>query len=843
MNHLIMTRFLHVLALIACLPAVQPLLAQPGSVDPSWNPIDVGYGSGKGATISYSVVSLAIQPDGRVVVAGDFTDYNDTRCHGLVRLETDGTVDPTFISSFQQSGPTNVIIQPDGKLLLCGSPIPILYSSRLLPNGQFDPDFGFGHEPDSTVWGMALRADGKVMMAGAFNMIGSVYRPHVARVNSDGSLDATFDMGTGTDAIATKVIVQPDDKVIIAGPFFEVNGTFSPRLARLNADGTFDATFNVSSGFLGSVHALQLQPDGRLLVAGDFIPNNGPVLRLVRLMPDGSVDATFNTGSGFNDAVHSLVLRDDGRIVAGGDFTQVNGGAHERMVQLLADGSIDPTFAVGDGPNDRVVTMAEQADGKVVHGGRMFLHGQRHRMRLGRVHADGADDLLYNVGTGAAGRVQGLAEQPDGRILITGAFMSYNDTLAGRIVRVLPDGFVDTSFHAYSGVLSAVGNIRSVVVQPDGHILVGGSFVSYGSMTGKNIARLLPNGEVDTTFDVGAGPIQPVHAIALQDDGKVLIGGLFTQVDGTPRNHIARLNADGSLDATFDPGTGFSHAVNALALHADGKIVAGGTFTTFNGTTVRRLAQLLPDGGLDPAFNHQYGAEPGEYVSCIAIAPDGRILIGGNFSSYDLQSGDNLARLLPDGSTDPTFPNSLDPDGIVASIGLQDDGRIVFGGAFNEVAGVPRIHVARLNANGTLDPQFDPGAGPEGTVTGQVSSMCVLSTGKVLIGGAFTSVDGIGRNHVARLFGGGSVDLGAAARAPEKGWGVYPVPSTGMVQLDLLAGATVVEVLSPEGQFMGQHRFAQQLDLSDHPAGTYVLRVLNAAASTLAVRRVVLTGQ
>lgn len=814
--------------------------AQPGAVDLSWDPVDVGHGQGEGATSGFGFGTLVMQPDDRVIVAGDFTDYNGTRCDGLVRLLPDGTVDSSFAWTAQPTGVAHLVLQPDGKVLVARSQ-QNPYVTRLLPNGQVEPGFGVGAVPDQPVTQLALRADGKVMVAGSFNTIGGVYRPQLARLNADGTLDPSFDMGGGTDGIITDMVVQPDDKVIIAGWFTTVDGAPWPGLARVNADGSLDNTFVVGSAFQGGpVRAMVLQPDGRLVVGGDFTSYNGQQApRCVRLMPDGSRDVSFTVGGGFNDEVFALMLRSDGRLVVGGAFTLVDGAAHERLVRLMPDGTLDPTFAVGDGPNDAVHAVVEQTDGKLVHGGRMFLHGQRHRMRLGRVHADGTDDQLYNPGSGAAGTVQRIVQQPDGRILIAGAFLSYNDTLAGRLVRVLPNGFVDTSFQAHRGPLTANASIRALAVQPDGRILAGGSFIGYDSSTGDDIVRLLPNGEADSSFDVGSGTDDGLNAIALQADGKVLIGGSFTEVDGVPRTRIARLDSDGAVDFSFDPGSGFNGFVNALAVQPDGRILVGGSFDSYNGTTVRRLARLLPDGSLDPSFDHQYGVFLGQVVYSIVVEPDGRILIGGNFDSYDLWPYGNLARLLPDGNADLSFPQDLDIDGYVTSIDRQSDGRIVIGGAFQTVAGASRRHVARLNADGTHDLSFDPGAGPEGAFIGYVYTLEVTDTDDVLIGGAFTRVDGVGRNHAARLFGGASVDIAPSAVLEVSAWNVHPVPTTGVIHLNLPHGAATLDVLLPDGRVLTTMPACATLDLGPFPSGAYLLRVLGADRAPRGVCRLV----
>ena len=189
------------------------------------------------------------------------------------------------------------------------------------------------------------------------------------------------------------------------------------------------------------------------------------------------------------------------------------------------------------------------------------------------------------------------------------------------------DGSLDTSFDPGSGANSWV---YELAIQPDGKILIGGNFTTYNGTGRNSIARLNADGSLDTTFDPGTGADNYVLGLAIQSDGKILIGGAFTTYNGTGRNSIARLNADGSLDTSFDPGAGANGFGYALAIQADGKILIGGDFTSYDGTGRNRIARLNADGSLDTSFDPGTGAD--NYPVALAIQPDGKILIGGGFT-------------------------------------------------------------------------------------------------------------------------------------------------------------------------------------------------------------------
>ena len=228
-----------------------------------------------------------------------------------------------------------------------------------------------------------------------------------------------------------------------------------------------------------------------------------------------------------------------------------------------------------------------------------------------------------------------------------------------------------------------------------------------------------------------------IYSIAMQSDGKIIMGGRFTTVGGVIRNHIARLNADGTLDTGFDPDV--NDWVYTIALQSDGKILIGGYFTTVGGVIRNHVARLNADGTLDTAFDPDGSGQ----VYSIAMQSNGKILIGGSFTTVGGVIRNHIARLSADGTLDTAF----DPDGSgeVYSIAVQSDGKILIGGNFTTVGGVTRKRIALLNSDGTVDTGFDPNANE------RVYSIAVQSDGKILIGGRFTTVGGVIRNRIARL--------------------------------------------------------------------------------------------
>jgi uncharacterized delta-60 repeat protein len=302
-------------------------------------------------------------------------------------------------------------------------------------------------------------------------------------------------------------------------------------------------------------------------------------------------DEGFDIGDGFEDPVFSLVIQPDGKILVGGQFEDFNGNRVNYLVRLNADGSLDEGFDIGDGFSSTVESIALQPDGKILAGGGFSsFDGNYSNNYLVRLNADGSLDEGFDIGDGFNSIVRTIALQPDGKILLGGRFSSYDGSFARGLVRLNADGSLDEGFDIGDGFQPGV---QSIVLQPDGKILVGGGFLAFDDNYSNNrLVRLNADGSLDEGFDIGDGFNRQVKSIALQPDGKILVGGEFFSFDGNSANRLVRLNTDGSLDEGFDIGDGFNSAVLTIVLQSDGKILVGGLFNSFNGNTANNLARL-----------------------------------------------------------------------------------------------------------------------------------------------------------------------------------------------------------------------------------------------------------
>jgi uncharacterized delta-60 repeat protein len=722
-----------------------------------------------------------VQPDGKILIGGDFTTLAPngrlpvTRNY-IARLNTDGTVDPTFNPSANSSVQA-IALQPDGKIILGGDfngfapngGASIIRGNLARFNADGTLDTTFDPRANGSVRALGVQTDGAIVVGGEFQQFNfggggvPVTRNRVARLNPNGTLDPIFNPNANSpvDTLA----LQPDGRIIIGGRFtkLEFRGATIDRkyIARLNVDGTVDESFDPNAD--NDVASVAVQPDGKVLLGGTFnnlAPNDGsPILRnhLARVNVNGTLDTTFTTAP--NGIVRTIVVQPDGRILLGGGFISIapNGGTsvlRKYIARLNPDGTLDP--GVNPVPNDQVFAIAVQSDGKIIVGG-VFNFGNsfagQPRNRIARLETDGRLDQSLNLNA-VGGGVGAIALQPDGKILIGGAFTNILGVARNNIARLNTDGTIDTTFDP-----NVIGSVSAIAVQADGRIVVGGFFVGFAPNGGPTIARnrvarLNIDGTVDLTFNPNAN--DGIYAIALQPDGKILLGGYFSMLapnggPSVPRGFLARLEVDGTVDTNFRPDP--NSPVFAIAVQTDAKILIGGAFTSLSppgGSTVTRqfVARVNNNGTIDMAFD----PNADNPVTAFAIQPDGKILVGGQFSTFAPNGGATieryfLARLNSDGTVDNSFNTRTNQ--VVETIALQADGKILIGGMFHAVypnggAAQERKFVARINADGTVD-TFDPQA------TDTVMAIALQSDGKILTGGMFDSIGGQSRNLFARL--------------------------------------------------------------------------------------------
>lgn len=730
--------------------------SQNGLSDPTFNPGDNGLAIGDGPD-NYMRTSC-IQSNGKILIGGNFSNYNSVYNNHIARLNSDGTLDNTFITG---SGAWSIVhaiaVQTDGRIIIAGdfttyNGTSVNRIARLNSNGSIDAGFFIGTGANGTINSIFIQPDGKIVIGGSFTTYNGVARNKIARINPTGTLDGTFVVGSGITGVASyvsNVKLQPDGKVLVGGYFSAYNGTARNNIVRLNSTGAVDTSFDPLSGASAQVVGIGIQTDGKIILGGAFTGYAGNASNYVcRINSDGSYDAGFNIGVGFNAQINSIDIQNDGKVLVAGNFSTFDGASRNKIVRLNADGSLDSPFANDLNASGNIYSIVLQSDGKVLVGGSYWEFNTYTVNSYNRLNSNGTLDLTFNPSTAANGIVLSTAIQPDGKIIVGGEFTGYFWTTHRKLIRINPDGTIDPTFNIGGLGVNGNGKIEEVKLLPDGKILVAGNFSSYNGIPISGIARINPDGSLDPTFNPGTSTGgNTIYDLIILGSGKYMIGGTFTTYNGTAIRDVARLNTDGTLDLSFNTGTGSNWAVRTVVEQVDGKVIVGGYFGTWNGATWNRLVRLNTDGSIDNTFNIGTGAN--NVVWETALQTDGKILIGGQFTTFNGVARNQIARLNSDGSLDTSFDPGVGPNSLVAVIKQQSNEKLLIGGNFTSINGTTIKGIARLYSNGTLDNSF--GAINSVGQNERVGSIEQQSDENLIISGEFTSYNGIGRNRIARI--------------------------------------------------------------------------------------------
>ena len=770
-----------------------------------------------------------------------FDRFNGMATGNLVRLNTDGSVDTSFVldPALRAKSITSVAPMINGQYILgtlfVSNSVSYAQIYRLNANGGVDTTFNPGPEAANTSLfrAVAVQTDGKVLAGSVSEVTGSQglqFNGHtytgLLRLNADGSIDTGFNVTLGNDGVELPGItadggiqLQTDGKIVIAGGFSSVNGTTQANVARLDTDGSLDTSF-VPSGFsvtsgsssfqqIFPTRSAVIQPDGKVVVAGRFNQTaSAPFTSqaIVRLNTDGSLDTTFRTpveseGEGF-----LVRLQQDGKLLLG----EVFDGFH----RYNPDGSLDTAFNTNSG----VVGFASGFG--VLPNGQVLVAGDVNTAGLLRLNADGTPDTTFSVSVQADSAPSHVALLHNGTALAAGDF----DTVAGQSRAGLALLNANGSLKAAklpSTFLVDISDAPDFLVQSDDNkiLLFGNTPADADGNTGFTYLRLNANLSVDTTLTADAS-VTPFQSVLYQPGNGYLLSAGSLNADsyieasgglpGDPTFFLNRLGLQGSPDPNFVPdidtttifngrgpgnladATLYSGNDNALAVQPDGKIL----YQYFDNTEAYRLVRLNADGSLDssfrigsapptsPAFTGftdsvdlGAGAEQAMEVGAASLGisgafvqSNGRILIYGDFATYNGQTANGLARLKANGKLDTKFNTGAGPQGPGGAVGSAyavtsaqelPNGQVLLVGSFTSFNGVAQPGIVRLNANGSVDTSFTASGivskqasiGPDG-LGGGGSRLAPTNNGTYLLTGNYTTTNGAGTGSFFRLFGG-----------------------------------------------------------------------------------------
>ena len=452
------------------------------------------------------------------------------------------------------------------------------------------------------------------------------------------------------------------------------------------------------------------------------------------LAPAGTLDPTFNMASGANASVHAVAFDDQARLDAGGDFTAMFGIAQSRLSRLTTNGTVDTTLATGGGFDGTVQTVLPNGDEIIVGGDFTNFAGQV-AQRLAVIEKDGTLSTRFNLVSGPDATVRALAL---GSLVSSNFMRSYTDVVStngvvysdtNTIVVGTNQGVltVNATFSPlYVGTNPAPVRVTNSLAIAYGllplfqtNVVVWSNFVTVNVVLpfGPSLTNLVVATNLVIVVNAGTtngGPWSYTGSVTIggAPQRPIYVGGSFAAINNNGSHRgLARLNSDGTLDSNFVAYVN-NNSVYAIALASNGQVYIGGDFTAVDFTSIPRIARLKADGtAVDATFNPGLG--PNGLVRALVLQPDGGVLIAGDFTAVDGVPMPHVARLLPTGKVDLSFDPGDGPNGSVYGLGLQDDGSIVLVGDFSAVGGNAFARVARLNFDGSVDISFNPGAGAD----------------------------------------------------------------------------------------------------------------------------------
>ena len=826
------------------------LSASAQQLDPGFAPSTITSGGG-------GVQAIVKQPDGKVIVSGDFQTMNGQPTSQVVRLNADGSPDLAFRAQ-AGSGPNQLVsavaVQADGKILLGGAyglssynGVPVTNPVRLNADGSLDASFAAGGTGwDGEIRSVVVQPDGKILVGGSlYSQFNGQPARGLIRLLPSGALDTTFNTGTGFDGgngdrMVFEMALQPDGKIVAAGSFNTVNGQPRSAIARLNANGSLDTSFTSPLSAQGIVLGLALQPDGKVLVGGAQLASSGTRQQLQRLLPNGTVDATF-LGGPDNGVILDLNLRADGSILVVGFFASYNNVPRGGLARVSSTGTLDAAFANNLGSYSTMLKVAELNNGQYLIGGYFNQVGGQNTDGLARLTTTGEADASYNQSVGYLPSVP-VTPLTNGQLLLSLPLARFNGQLVGNsdyrtFHRINADGTYNAPVALPAGTPRPNGGFPaytySATAQADGTF-----YATYkNSDSTAVIRRILTTGTFDPAFAATelrwSRPYPYTFAdvnIAVHPGGGLLVTGDFTKVNGLPRPYVARLLADGTPNSQFAPPANATWQVPPGTLNYNSGLreavglANGQTLVLWTDATRSNLVRLNANGSTDNTFSIGTGGGPTAYFG-IRLLASGNILVNGDFTTFNGQAAPNgLVRLLPTGAPDASFAAARASRYTVE----QPDGRLLI---VAPGTNPQNVTITRLLATGSLDGSFQPV--PVLSATRAPASPIIYlqpGTNAIVLSGDFTSVAGQPRIGLARLV---NTALATRAATTVPLAEAFPNPAHGQLNLRLPAVPTGPVVLADlQGRTVRRWPLSQAsgaVPLAGLTPGVYLLGIATAA--------------
>lgn len=648
------------------------LIDNNGDLVPSFN---------SGSGFDNTVLDLFEQTDGKIIVAGDFTMYNDTAANKIVRIFANGNIDTSFHPDPSIADKVYDVDQlSDGKLVICGNFFQGIL--KLETNGAIDPSFNVNSNSPGSVTCLKATPDDKVIIAGDFNLNGASYSG-VTRLTSSGAMDPTFQFfNCGAYAVYRKIEAISNGNYVVCGRFDvaspQINGAYVMDSLGIVQQNTLGLIMSAVDFDIYDVH--YLGNDTLMLAGSKNINNYSMGIYIRKISASQGLPAPDFHSELFGEMVSSIcniqtvTQLSNGNFFVGGNFTTFAQATRNYCAQLSSTGKLIPGFNKTTACNSDVKITKVFSDGSIFAGGTVTSYDGSVAYHLFKLNSDGSLANGFNPGTAIFENIVEISETPDHKILV-----AHNEGNQGHLTLLDLDGTVDALFNpTFSSTIS------HFAFQNDGRIVVSGQFTWVNGTSHNRIVCLDQYGNTDNSFNSSVN--DDIKKIAVQSNGKIILYGNFTSVNGVNKNFLARLEANGDLDMSFNNGMILNGGAIDFQVQADDRIVLMGLQTN-----VPPVFRLLANGALDPTFNAN-ASFPFTTLRNILVGPDGAIYI-----STDYQGADQLVKLKPNGSLDSDFEIGNTSFYTIMDFGLQADNKLIVVGRFNEYNSIGKNRILRLN--------------------------------------------------------------------------------------------------------------------------------------------------
>jgi uncharacterized delta-60 repeat protein len=666
---------------------------------------DLDFDPGKGA--NGRVLAVAVSADGSVWIGGEFSAVNGQPRAHIARLDAQGQLlSGVGVTAAPNGSVHALLVQADGSVVIGGaftrvSGVVRGRLARLRSDGVLDPDFAAGIGADARIRALAPAADGRLWVGGELDRFDDQPSPRVALLDSAGRAIALPGQATLQGAVYA-LRVDREQRLLVGGQFTTQAQGGLRALLRLGADGRLEPGFDPQVLGGTGVHALALDDEQRILFAGAFDSVVGAARGgFARLLPDGSLDTDFAPDALDIRGARALLRQSDGGLLVGGDFTQVGGALQRGLVRYDEQGLRERPLPNSAFFNGIAYGLAVDTQKRLRVAGGFNLANNETRRSLARWSRYGALDPAFGLTSGLTQQNNAFAVAYsqwldfDGTALLAGEFTLVGGQARGGLARLGAESNLLPPFASVSG--TSVPEVLGFSRDAQGRWLIHGRFTAVNGTPRPSLARLLADGSLDTGFAPAGGNALQITAARALSSGRVLVAGQFSEFNGQPRRGLAMLEADGSLAAGFDVPGGVVGSVDLILEQDDGRLLLGGAFSEFGGHPRRNLVRLLPDGQFDPGFRSDAGPD-GRVISAVQQA-DGGLIIGGAFRTVQGAVQIGVARLLPDGSRDPDFATpGLDVTGTpsVSALVLEDHAHLLASAIDASFGGAVRSGLARI---------------------------------------------------------------------------------------------------------------------------------------------------